>query len=312
MKKSILTFSIGIVVFNEEKNIIQLLDSIFQQIESYYKLKEVLVISDGSTDGTNSLLKDYKNQKVRLIIKRDNLGQTIRQNELLEGFQGDLLLILEGDTLLDSNYFNEITKPYLNQSDGLMVYGASLQLSGQNLLEKTLEKSDLLKQRLFYSWKKSNLYLCHSGKVISRDIAETLRWPKNVPEDSYLFLDCLDKGYKVLYAPKAKIFYRSPSNLKDYFKKTSRYHISKGNVETYFNRNLLRKYLHIPLGLLFKLAIIFFKESPLQFFLYITILGSSKIYTLFISDYNPSWKPALSTKSLNIIQKNEQNYRKEY
>ena len=57
-----LLVSIGIMAYNEEKNISHLLDSILNQKLNSRLIKEIIVISSGSADQTNKIVKQYANK----------------------------------------------------------------------------------------------------------------------------------------------------------------------------------------------------------------------------------------------------------
>lgn len=59
--------SIGISVFNEEKNINTLVTSILSQEEVGFFIKELIIIDDGSTDGTAEKIEQIRDRRIRLI-----------------------------------------------------------------------------------------------------------------------------------------------------------------------------------------------------------------------------------------------------
>ena len=51
--------SVGIMAFNEEKNIGRLLKAILSQKLNQIKITEIIVVSDGSTDKTDEIVKNF-------------------------------------------------------------------------------------------------------------------------------------------------------------------------------------------------------------------------------------------------------------
>ena len=64
-----MTYSIIIPVYNEERS----LPTLIQKLNKLDKNIEIIIIDDGSTDGTKTLLKNAQNLKI--IINQYNMGK---------------------------------------------------------------------------------------------------------------------------------------------------------------------------------------------------------------------------------------------
>src|SRR3989344_9663131 len=98
------TVTIGIPAYNEEQGIAKMLKSVCKQKEKGFKIKEILVISDGSTDNTVKCVKKIRDP--RIIIYEDNkrLGQPTRIQELLHRFNSDYLVLMDADLIIKDVY----------------------------------------------------------------------------------------------------------------------------------------------------------------------------------------------------------------
>lgn len=88
--------SIIVPVFNEADQILRNLDLLLDEVEHYFKHFEVIVVSDGSTDGTNAKLLSLKHPDVRPIIVDKNTG---KGNAIRAGCRqatGDYILFIDG------------------------------------------------------------------------------------------------------------------------------------------------------------------------------------------------------------------------
>lgn len=88
--------SIVVPVFNEGMQITRNLDLLLTEVERYFEFFEVIVVSDGSTDGTNAKLLSLRHPGVRPIIVEKNTG---KGNAVRAGFQqanGDFILFIDG------------------------------------------------------------------------------------------------------------------------------------------------------------------------------------------------------------------------
>lgn len=84
--------SVIIPVYNKQSSIIQSLNSVLEQT---YKDFEVIVIDDGSTDKTATLLEPFRESITYLY--QDNQGQGAARNLGLENAQGDYISFLDAD-----------------------------------------------------------------------------------------------------------------------------------------------------------------------------------------------------------------------
>lgn len=86
--------SIIIPAYNAEAYLPQCLDSILAQERQGC---EVIVVDDGSTDGTAALLEHYPDVKV---IHQENRGMSTARNRGLDEAQGEYILFVDSDDLL--------------------------------------------------------------------------------------------------------------------------------------------------------------------------------------------------------------------
>lgn len=86
--------SIIIPAYNAEAYLPQCLDSILAQ---EHKDCEVIVVDDGSTDGTAALLECYPDVKV---VHQENHGMSTARNRGLDEAQGEYILFVDSDDLL--------------------------------------------------------------------------------------------------------------------------------------------------------------------------------------------------------------------
>ncbi len=106
--------SIVIPAYNEEKNIEECLSSIFNSNYPKNKL-EVIVVDDGSTDNTLSILKKYKKIKV---LKQNHLGKVEALNIGALNSTHNFILTIDADTSLDKNCLSELLKPFSDKCIG--------------------------------------------------------------------------------------------------------------------------------------------------------------------------------------------------
>ena len=104
--------SIIIPIYNGEKFIKKCLDSI---LANYNKNYEVIIINDGSTDGTREILNNYKEENIK-IINNNNNGVSFSRNLGIKLATGKYIMFVDIDDYLSSNWY-EIIKEEIQKSD---------------------------------------------------------------------------------------------------------------------------------------------------------------------------------------------------
>ena len=87
--------SVVIPVMNEEDNIKPLLDEIRKSLRDIDY--EVIFVDDGSTDKTVEKIKEYADERVKLLIFSRNFGQTTAMAAGIDAAEGELIAMLDGD-----------------------------------------------------------------------------------------------------------------------------------------------------------------------------------------------------------------------
>jgi len=116
--------SIIIPVFNEERFIKITIDKVIKS-DTLNLTKEIIVVNDGSTDKTSSILtKIYLNDKsIKIITKKLNEGKGAALKLGLLKSTGDIVIVQDSDLEYDSIDYPLLIKPFIeNNADA--VYGS--------------------------------------------------------------------------------------------------------------------------------------------------------------------------------------------
>jgi cellulose synthase/poly-beta-1,6-N-acetylglucosamine synthase-like glycosyltransferase len=155
------TLSIVVPAYNESDNIIFCLETL---LNLSYRFKELVVVNDGSTDDTLKVLKHhFKLNQVHIpfsaviptkrilgcyqsmerpeliVINKENGKKADAINAGINASQGDYILVIDADTLIDSNEMNQMIRyllinPFIKAAGATVRVGnsCSVQLQGIN------------------------------------------------------------------------------------------------------------------------------------------------------------------------------------
>lgn len=99
--------SVMVPVYNGEKHLRQCVESIMAQD---YQNLEIILINDGSKDGTALICEQLRAQdsRVRVIHKRQNEGLGAGRNTAIEVATGDYLVFVDADDWIDPNHVSDL------------------------------------------------------------------------------------------------------------------------------------------------------------------------------------------------------------
>src|SRR5262249_20724255 len=94
-----MNLSVVIPIKDERDNLAPLHERLRQALDPLGLAYEVLVVDDGSTDGSFSLLEQLarSDPRLKVIRLRRNFGQTAALQAGIDWAQGDVLVTLDGD-----------------------------------------------------------------------------------------------------------------------------------------------------------------------------------------------------------------------
>jgi len=106
-----------ITAFNEENDIRAKLENTLSVEYPANKL-EIIVASDGSTDGTDEIVKTFADRGVILFRQEGRVGKTTTQNNAVEQATGDIILFSDATTLYTTDVFRRILPHFADDTVG--------------------------------------------------------------------------------------------------------------------------------------------------------------------------------------------------
>lgn len=159
--------SIIIPVYNEEKTVAALVD----KVRALPLDKEVIVINDGSTDGTQEALRPYEGLAPEIQVHHSpvNLGKGASVRIGFSLATGDIVTIQDGDLELDPREFLHLVQPIVD-GEADVVYGSRFLRGGRkgSLAFYLANRALSLLTNVLYGSRLSDIETCY--KVLRRDV----------------------------------------------------------------------------------------------------------------------------------------------
>jgi cellulose synthase/poly-beta-1,6-N-acetylglucosamine synthase-like glycosyltransferase len=196
-----------IAAYNEEKGIAAKLE---QSLRLDYPSLTIVVVSDGSTDRTDAIVKSFADRGVRLIRVEGRVGKTEARNQALAQIETELVLFSDATTEYDPQIVRKLVRnfadPEVGMVTGHLVYkkdAASAMTAGQGLYwqyESLIKRSQ--------TWLGTLTGSVGCATAFRRSLYSAL--PPHIIEDFTEPLTFVMKGYRVVYEPEA-VCYELPT-----------------------------------------------------------------------------------------------------
>jgi len=300
--KNNITLTIGIPAYNEEANICQLIDDILAQNYEGITLKKIIVSSDASTDGTDELIKNYKDPRVILMQNNDRGGIAVRLNQIFESSSTDCLLVMNADTRIkDPHFIRKLTDPIKNSVD--MTSARIEEVSGSSVLDKALIFGMDIKRKTVESVNNGvNVYTCCGlARAFSKKLYSTMRFETSIGEDAFSYFYTVINMFSYQYVKNTAVFYKISSNFNQHQKQTLRFFESQRIMKERFGEGWVTEEYSIPLKNVFHGMFWGLKSKPFFTFLYILSVLFARLSALMRAEtIDQTWQIATSSKKVQI------------
>ena len=155
--------SVLLPVYNAAPYVGDAIDSILQQTFNDF---ELIIINDGSEDGSLAILEERaaRDRRVRLY-SRENRGLVVTLNEALERADGEWVARLDADDISHPRRLD--TQVKMARDRGLQLVGTSFSYFGDIEKKVWYPKSDRRIRHAFYVWGRT---FCHPSILASRQL----------------------------------------------------------------------------------------------------------------------------------------------
>ncbi len=299
------TVTVASPAHNEQANIGNYLNSVFKQNQKNFVLERIIIACDGCTDNTYQIVTEIAKSHTEMIIMSDGLGlgKVARSNQFFKMNRSDILVCMDSDVYLKSKtVLEEIVKVFAEPNVGL-VGGHDTPAPGKTFVQKLAVTGARFWEKARHKVNKGSSVLNHHGGIscLSREFAKKAYIiPDIVADDIYLYYLAISLGFKFRFAPKATVYFATPSTMSDYLLQMSRYKSQLSRVAPYFPQ--VYKDHKISPWIKFIAYLEMFVEEPLFFPLVIPF----QIFTRLAVKFNHQefkdgkWQVSMTTKNQAI------------
>jgi cellulose synthase/poly-beta-1,6-N-acetylglucosamine synthase-like glycosyltransferase len=225
---------VGICAYNEENNIGNLLNNLCRQyIPKPFRITEIIVVSSGSTDRTDEIVKKMaeKDARIRLISEKERKGKAHALNLFLEKAKGEILVVVSADTEPKDGSVARLLEAIKDDVGGacaktIPLYRKNTVLSVfYNFLWRVHNRM------LFKEMKNGELSHLGGDMWAIRSRIVTRIPPNIINDDAFIGITIKRKGWKVVFVPNAEVFIRSPCTPLEYITQRERVLIGHKQIE---------------------------------------------------------------------------------
>ncbi len=169
-------------------------------IAQTYKNVEIILVDDGSTDGSNYICEKYAGEDSRVkVVHKKNGGLSDARNRGIEVATGEYISLVDGDDFVDEDYIEK-------QYNALREYSADMAITSHKVIypnkeinkstgEKYVAEPEEILRRILYD---DGVDLSAWGKLYNTRLFENTKYPKGrLFEDSATTYKLVDACAKI-------------------------------------------------------------------------------------------------------------------
>lgn len=208
--------SIIVPAYNVECYLNECLNSIKRQS---YKNIEVIIIDDGSTDGTSEIARKFINEDSRFnLIEQNNAGLSAARNNGLQNASGEWVAFIDSDDFVSEKYLETMIEKGKKQNVNIVASSFDKFVGQVNVEKHWSNESYLISNKEFFS-RLGTLSLpegidvsAHS-KLFKRKLFNSVEFPVGkLFEDSFVLFDLVIQSDNISIIDNGAYKYRMRSN----------------------------------------------------------------------------------------------------
>jgi cellulose synthase/poly-beta-1,6-N-acetylglucosamine synthase-like glycosyltransferase len=215
--------SVAIAVHDEVHHIEERIVNVFAQERSGAQLSEVIVGSDGSTDGTDELVRELARTERRLrLLPLPRGGQTSTQSALFEAATADVVVLTDAETRFRAGCLAALAEPF--RDPGIGCATGRLEWRDEDATATSANEG------LYWQYERlvrdlesrAGLLTAATGALLAIRRSSYRRVPPDASMDHLLPLYVREQGLRNVYVPSAVGIDRPISGAREQFRNRTR------------------------------------------------------------------------------------------
>ncbi|HIH72978.1 MAG: Glycosyl transferase [Thermococcales archaeon 44_46] len=234
--------SIAVPTYNRKKKLQQCLKALVNQ--NYPKERyEIIVVDDGSTDGTYEFLQEKRKEIQNLrVLRQQNKGPAAARNLGIKNARGEIIFFVDDDVIVPNNWIREFLNVFSKYPEVVAVSGY-VEAPEEILKKNIFARYEAYMSRLAYNMPRT-IYIgsfetfggATCNVAYKREVLEEVggfdeTFPVAAGEDADLKLRIALKGYKFAFIP-LKAIHIQDYTLKGFWKQQ----VNRGIGNYYFRK----------------------------------------------------------------------------
>ncbi|NFH70319.1 glycosyltransferase [Clostridium botulinum] len=200
--------SVIIPVYNVEKYLERCIQSVINQT---YNNLEIIIVDDGSTDGSSLLCDKYSEYDSRIVvIHKENGGLSDARNEGLKIAMGKYIAFLDSDDWIDLDYYEVLYNKMINTDSQIVIVGF-LYVKDNKFIKPTFYLEDKLftSKEAIRELGKDELLTSHAwNKLFKKEVLADIQFPKGKTyEDIFIMHKIFQNAEKIAVISDFKNYY---------------------------------------------------------------------------------------------------------
>ncbi|MEO8285659.1 MAG: glycosyltransferase [Chloroflexota bacterium] len=217
--ESTLKCSVGVMAYNEERNIGRILQALLEQQMEGCQIEEIIVLASGCTDNTVNIVNEFAsiNPSIKLVVQEKRMGKASAVNLFMRHAISDILVMESADTLPEANTIARLIEPFRDPNVG-MTGGHPVPIN---------DPSTFMGYAVHMLWQ-----LHHQIAMKSPKLGELTAYRHifyRIPNDSAVDEANMEplirgQGFQLRYVPEAIVYNRGAETVQDFLKQRRRIH----------------------------------------------------------------------------------------
>jgi poly-beta-1,6-N-acetyl-D-glucosamine synthase len=216
------TVSIVVAVYNEEQALPRKLRNLLELTYPSDRC-EIVVVSDGSSDGTDQILREHTGERLRAFMLPQHQGKASALNRGIQEARGDILVFTDARQMIEVDALQHLVANFADPQVGCV--------SGELMLGDPAPGSQSAGAGLYWRIEKRiRNWEALSGSVVGatgalyavrRSLVVPLP-PGTVLDDVYIPMQAARQGTRIAFEPQARAWDALPATLRQEFRRKVR------------------------------------------------------------------------------------------